>query len=232
MVEGLIEGRAPEQLSALGRGRLKSGREVLQAAMDGDLSARHRLVLKMVLDHLRYLEQELAHLDRYLVAAMNPYAWAWRLLQTIPGIDQISAAMIIIEISDDLTRFGSASRLASWAALCPGNNESAGKRKTGKVRHGNPIVRYLLCEAANAARKTKTLFRAKYESLVIRRGYKKTIIAIAHKLIRTIYIVLARRKPYRDSTFDYEAASVAKNAPRWIRALKKYGYWPQLAPAT
>jgi len=232
MVEGLIEGRAPEQLSALGRGRLKSGREVLQAAMDGDLSARHRLVLKMVLDHLRYLEQELAHLDRYLVAAMNPYAWAWRLLQTIPGIDQISAAMIIIEISDDLRRFGSASRLASWAALCPGNNESAGKRKTGKVRHGNPIVRYLLCEAANAARKTKTLFRAKYESLVVRRGYKKAIIAIAHKLIRTIYIVLDRRKPYRDSAFDYEAASVAKNAPRWIRALKKYGYWPQPTPAT
>jgi len=232
MVEGLIEGRTPEQLSALGRGRLKSGREVLEAAMDGDLSARHRLVLKMILSHLRYLEQELAQLDRYLVAAMQPYIWAWRLLQTIPGIDQISAAMILIEIGDDLRRFGSAARLASWAALCPGNNESAGKRKTGKVRHGNPIVRYLLCEAANAARKTKTLFRAKYESLVIRRGHKKTIIALAHKLIRTIYVLLARRKPYRDSTFDYEAASVAKNAPRWIRALKKYGYWPQVAAAS
>jgi transposase len=111
----------------------------------------------MVLNHLRCLEQELASLNRYLVAAMNPYAWAWRLLQTIPGIDQISAAMILIEISDDLRRFGSASRLASWAALCPGNNESAGKRKTGKVRHSNPIVRYLLCEAANAARKAKNL---------------------------------------------------------------------------
>ena len=122
MVEGLIEGRTPEQLSALGRGRLKSGREVLQAAMDGDLSARHRLVLKMILSHLRYLEQELAQLDRYLVAAMQPYIWAWRLLQTIPGIDQISPAMILIEIGDDLRRFGSAARLASWAALCPGNN--------------------------------------------------------------------------------------------------------------
>ena len=232
MVEGLIEGRAPEQLSALGRGRLKSGREVLQAAMDGDLSARHRLVLTMVLNHLRYLEQQLDELDRTLVAAMKPYAGAWGLLQTIPGIDQISAAMIVIEIGDDLRRFGSASRLASWAALCPGNNESAGKRKSGRIRHGNPIVRYLLCEAANAARRTKTVFLAKYESLVIRRGYKKTIIALAHKLIRTIYVILARRKPYRDSTFDYEAASVAKNAPRWIRALKKYGYWPQPASAT
>ena len=99
--------------------------------------------------------------------------------------------------------------------------EAAGKRKSGKTRHGNPIVRYLLCEAANAARRTKTVFRAKYESLVIRRGHKKTIIALAHKLVRTIFCVLVRRKPYRDSTVDYEAASVAKNAPRWIRALKK-----------
>jgi transposase len=231
MVEGLIAGGMPKQLSALGRGRLKSGCEVLEAAMDGDLSARHRLVLTMVLNHLRYLEHELASLDRYLIAAIEPYAWAWRLLQTIPGIDQIAAAMILIEIGDDLRRFGSASRLASWAALCPGNNESAGKRKSGKTRHGNPIVRYLLCEAANAARRTKTVFRAKYESLVIRRGHKKTIIALAHKLIRTIYVLLARRKPYRDSAFDYEAASVAKNAPRWIRALKKYGYWPQVTAA-
>ena len=232
MVEGLIAGGTPEQLAAHGRGKLKSPRERLEAAMDGDLSQRHRLVLTMVLNHLRYLEQQLDELDRNLVAAMKPYAGAWRLLQTIPGIDQISAAMIVIEIGDDLRRFGSASRLASWAALCPGNNESAGKRKSGRIRHGNPIVRYLLCEAANAARRTKTVFRAKYESLVIRRGYKKTIIALAHKLIRTIYVILARRKPYRDSTFDYEAASVAKNAPRWIRALKKYGYWPQPASAT
>jgi len=197
MVEGLIAGSTPEQLSALGRGKLKSTGEVLEAAMDGDLSPRHRLVLTIILNHLRYLQQELARLDRYLIAAMKPYAWAWRLLQTIPGIDEIAAAMILIEIGDNVHRFGSPSRLASWAALCPGNNESAGKRKSGKTRHGNPILRYLLCEAANAARRTKTVFRAKYDSLVIRRGHKKTIIALAHKLIRTIYFVLARRKPYR-----------------------------------
>ena len=160
---------------------------------------------------------------------MKPYAWAWRLLQTIPGIDEISAALILIEIGDDMRRFASPPRLASWTALCPGNHESAGKRKSGKIRHGNPIVRYMLCEAANAARKTKTVFRAKYSSLVIRRGHKKTIIALAHKLIRTIYFVLARRKPYHDTTVDYEAAIVAKSAPRWIRALKKYGYWPKPA---
>ena len=232
MVEGLIAGGTPEQLCALGKGKLKASPELLQAAMDGELSARHRLVLHAVLDHVGFLERQLIELDRYLITAMKPYAWAWRLLQTIPGIDQIAAAMILIEISDNLSRFGSAARLSSWSALCPGNNESAGKRKSGKTRHGNPIVRYLLCECANAARRTQTMFGSKYKSLVIRRGHKKTIIALAHKLIRTIYFVLTRRQPFRDSSFDYEAASVAKNAPRWIKALKKYGYWPKPAIAT
>ena len=199
--------------------------------MESELSPRHRLILEAAYRHIRYLEDELAALDRYLIEAMQPYAWAWQLLQTLPGIDKISAAMILIEISDDLTHFGTADRLASWAGLCPGNHESAGKRKSGKTRHGNPIVRYLLCEVANAARRTKSVFRAKYDSLVLRRGHKKAILALAHKLLRTIFFVLTRRQPYRDSGFDYEAASVAKNAPRWIRALKKFGYWPTVQPA-
>jgi transposase len=226
MIEGLIAGQAPDELATLGLGPLKDKREVLEAALEGELSARHRLVLESLQKHVHYLEEQLATLDRYLIEAMQPYAWAWELLQTIPGIDAMAAAMILIEISDDLTRFGSADRLASWAALCPGNHESAGKRKSGKTRKGNTIIRYLLCEAANAARRTKSVFRAKYESLVIRRGHKKAIVALAHKLLRTIFFVLTRRQPYRDTGFDYEAASVAKNAPRWIRALKKFGYWP------
>jgi transposase len=230
-VEGLIAGKSPGELATLGLGPLKDKREALEASMEGELSPRHRLILEAAYRHIRYLEDELAALDRYLIEAMQPYAWAWQLLQTLPGIDKISAAMILIEISDDLTRFGTADRLASWAGLCPGNHESAGKRKSGKTRHGNPIVRYLLCEVANAARRTKSVFRAKYDSLVLRRGHKKAIIALAHKLLRTIFFVLTRRQPYRDSEFDYEAASVAKNAPRWIRALKKFGYWPTVQPA-
>jgi len=141
-------------------------------------------------------------------------------------VDAIAAAMILIEISDDMTRFGDADRLASWAALCPGNNESAGKRKSGKTRKGNAIIRYILCECANAARMTKSSLAAKYRSLMIRKSHKKTIVAIAHKLIRTIYFMLARREPYRDPGVDYEAMSAKKNAPRWIKALKKLGLMP------
>jgi transposase len=232
MVEGLIEGKTHEQLAYLGIGQLKDKCEALEASLEGELSPRHRLMFKAAHRHIRYLEEEPLALDRYLIEAMPPYSWAWKLLQTIPGIDPISAAMILIEISDDLSRFGTADRRASWAALCPGHPESAGKRKSGKTCHGNPIVCYLLCEVANAARGTKSVFRAKYDRLVLRRGHKKAIIAALHKLLRTLSFMLTRRPPYRDSGFDDEAQAVAKNAPRWIRALKKFGYWPTTAQAT
>lgn len=230
MIEGLMQGKPPEELVKCARGKLQEKREALLASLDGQLSARHRLLLTHIGAHLRVLQEEIAILDRELLAAMQPYAWAHQLLQTIPGLDVIASAMILIEIGVEMERFGSAGRLASWAALCPGNNESAGKRKSGKTRKGSQMVRTLLIEAALSARRTKSAFRTKYDALVGRRGHKRTIVALAHKLLRTIYFVLARRQPYRDPGIDYEALTVAKHAPRWIKALKKFGYWP--APTT
>ena len=142
--------------------------------------------------HIETLQRELADIDAYLLAAMQPYAWAHRLLQTIPGIDEIAAALILIEIGDDMARFGCAARLACWAALSPGNNESAGKRKSGRTRHGNSIIRFILCECANAARMTKSTLAAKYRSLMVRKSHKKAIVAVAHKMIRLIYLMLTR----------------------------------------
>jgi transposase len=223
MVDGLIDGLAPSELIKLS-GRLKAPRESLLASLDGDLSARHRLVLEEIREHLRELERHLEKLDATLREAMTPYAFAWTLLQTIPGIGEIAAALILIEIGEDLSHFGSADRFASWAALCPGNNESAGKRKSGKTRKGNTMVRYLLCEAANGAIRTASVFREKYRGLVVRRGHKKAVVAIAHKLIRTIYFMFTRRQTYHDSGVDYAAANVKKNAPRWIKALKTHGF--------
>ena len=228
MIEGLIAGQSPAELAALGLGKLRDKQDDLVLALDGDLSSRHRLVLQQLDAHIRFLEQRLTDIDQTLFQAMPPYDWAWRLLQTLPGIDQLAACLILIEIGDDLSHFGSADRFASWAAVCPGNHESAGKRKTGRTRKGNTVLRSILCECANAARRTKSVFAAKYQSLVIRRGHKKAIIALAHKLVRTMFFLLTRRQPYRDSGFDYEAANVAKNAPRWIKALKRFGYWPQV----
>ena len=126
MVAGLIEGKPISELLDMARGALKLKREDLQAALDGDLTKRHMFVLAHLHAHINILEKDLAELDAYILGAMTPYHWAHRLLQTIPGIDQIASALILIEIGDDMTRFGAPDRLAAWAALCPGNNESAG----------------------------------------------------------------------------------------------------------
>ena len=226
MVKALIAGQPIEQMLGLARGKLKQRREELSASLDGDLSARHLFVLGHIEAHIETLQRELAEIDRYMLTALQPYAWAHELLQTIPGIDQIAAALILIEIGDDMTRFGRAQSLACWAALSPGNDESAGKRKSGRTAHGNSIIRCILCECANAARMTKSTLAAKYRSLMVRKSHKKSIIAVAHKMIRLIYLMLSRRQPYIDQAIDYAAMSAKKNAPRWIKQLKSIGRWP------
>ena len=226
MVSALIEGKSIEHMLGLARGKLQQKREELGASLDGDLSARHLFVLGHIEAHIQTLQRELAEIDRYLLAAMRPYAWAHQLLQTIPGVDEIAAALIVIEIGDDMARFGRAQSLACWAALSPGNNESAGKRKSGRTGHGNSTIRFILCECANAARMTKSTLAAKYRSLMVRKSHKKAIIAVAHKMIRLIFVMLSRRQPYLDQGIDYAAMSATKNAPRWIRQLKAIGRWP------
>jgi len=232
MVTGLIDGKPINELLDMARGRLKLKREDLQAALDGDLTVRHKFVLKHIHAHIDILDRDLAELDAYLLGAMAPYQWAHRLLQTIPGIDQIASALILIEIGDDMTRFGSPDRLAAWAALCPGNNESAGKRKSGKIGKGSSIIRYIMCECANSAWKTKSSLATKYKSLMVRKTHKKAIVALAHKIIRLVYLLLTRKVAYHDPQIDYEAMSAKKNAPRWIRQLKSIGKWPDTVQAS
>ena len=151
------------------------------------------------------------------------------LLLTIPGIDTLAAAKLLVEIGDDMNAFGSAARLAKWAGICPGNHESAGQRKRVKTPKGNRYLRALLCEIAWAASRTTSQFKSRYQALVIRRGTKRAIVAIAHKVLKIVYVLLARGVPYRDDTVDYQALAVKRNAPRWIRQLKKFGYLPQSA---
>jgi transposase len=116
MIEGLIEGKPIAQLPELAKGALRTKRDTLEHALEGELSPRHRLVLQQIQGHIRYLEIEMANLDTSLIDAMAPYADYWQLLQTLPGIDQISAALILVEIGTDLTVFGDADHFASWAA--------------------------------------------------------------------------------------------------------------------
>jgi transposase len=225
MVEALIEGeQSPCEIARLARGRLRKKSEELLLALDGHMTDRHRLVLKKIQDHIRYLDGEIEAIDCQIVAAMEPYKEEWQLVQTIPGMDEMSAAMLLIEIGVDMSRFGSKERLSSWAGMCPGNQESAGKRKSGRMRKGNSYVRSILCEAANSARQTDSQFQGLYKGLVIRRGHKRAVMAVGHRILEIVYLLLTRKEPYRDPQIDYEALVVKRNAPRWIEALIRYGY--------
>ncbi len=176
------------------------------------------------MQHIEEIEARITRFDAQLLDELKDEHNKLILLQTLPGIDLIGAAMLLVEIGSDMAVFGNADRLASRVGICPGNNESAGKHKSGRVRKGNLYVRRLLCEFAHAASRTKSVFRSKFQSLRIRRGCKRAIIALAHKLLRTIYFMLERGKHYRDSATDYEALSVQRNAPRWIKALIRFGF--------
>ena len=224
MVKAIIAGQSPCDVLRLASRRLKASREELFDALQGDLTASHRFVLDELMQHIEEIEARITRFDVRLLSELEAEKNTLALLQTIPGVDLIGAAMLLIEIGTDMDAFGSADRLASCVGMCPGNNESAGKRKSGHVRKGNLYVRRLLCEFAHAASRTTSVFKSKFQSLVIRRGYKRAIIAIGHKILRTIFFMIKRHEHYRDSATDYEALSVQRNAPRWIKALTKFGF--------
>ena len=229
MIKALIANKAPHQVLESATRRLKASREELFDALQGELTDSHRFVLDELMQHIEDIENRIVRFDLRLLAGLETERNALALLQTLPGVDLIGAAMLLVEIGTDMDAFGSADRLASWVGICPGNNESAGKRKSGRVRKGNLYVRRLLCEFAHAASRTKSVFKSKFQSLLLRRGHKRSIVAIGHKILRTIFFMLQRREHYRDSATDYEALSVQRNAPRWIKALTRFGFIPAAA---
>jgi transposase len=229
MVKAIIDDRPVHEVLDHASRRLKASREELFDALQGELTASHRFVLHELMLHIEEIEARIARFDARLLDGLAAERNSLALLQTLPGVDLIGAAMLLVEIGADMSAFGSADRLASWVGICPGNNESAGKRKSGRVRKGNLYVRRLLCEFAHAASRTTSVFKSKFQALVIRRGHKRSIVAIAHKLLRTMFFMLKRREHYRDSATDYEALAVQRNAPRWIKALTRFGFIPAVA---
>lgn len=229
MVKALIANQSPSEVLTHATRRLKASREELFDALQGELTDSHRFVLDELMQHIEDIEKRIVRFDLRLLAGLESERNMLALLQTLPGVDLIGAAMLLVEIGTDMDAFGSADRLASWVGICPGNNESAGKRKSGRVRKGNLYVRRLLCEFAHAASRTTSVFKSKFQALVIRRGHKRAIVAVGHKLLRTIFFMLKRREHYRDSATDYEALAVQRNAPRWIKALTRFGFIPAAA---
>jgi len=224
MIKALIADKTTQEVLKFASQRLKASRDELFGALQGELTESHRFVLNELMQHIEEIEQRIVRFDQHLLARLkSEHNWL-ALLQTLPGIDLIGAAMLLVEIGTDMDAFGSADHLASWVGICPGNNESAGKRKSGRVRKGNAYVRRLLCEFAHAASRTTSVFKSKFQSLVVRRGYKRSIVALAHKILRTIFFMFKRREHYRDCATDYEKLSVQRNSARWIKALTRFGF--------
>ena len=229
MVKALIAGQPLTEVLDLA-GRLRASREQLfEALQPEELSGPHLFVLNEVMAHIEELEARMARFDQALIQGLSSWRPQLILLRTIPGIDLMGAAMLLVEIGADMTRFGSAEKLASWVGICPGNNESAGKRKSGKTRKGNAWVRRLLCEFAQAAARSRCALKDKFATLNLRKGHKKSIVALAHKMLRVLFAMLKSNTPYRDRVVDYEALSVQRNAPRWIKMLVKHGFIPAAA---
>ena len=200
MLEALAQGKAtPQEMAELAKGLLRKKIPELEPALEGRLEEHHRFLLELQLRRLEAAEEDLAALQQCIQEKLKPYAKQLALLDEIPGVDWTVAAVIIAELGVDMSVFGSASQLASWAGVCPGNNESAGKRRSSRVPKGNVYLKTALVEAANAATRAKgTYLRDKFFRLKARRGYKRALVAVAHKILVAIYHMFSQQVSYND----------------------------------
>lgn len=200
MLRALVQGEAtPQQMAELAKGLLRKKIPELEPALEGKLEEHHRFLLRLQLQRLDAAERDLAVLKQHIEEKLKPYAAQLTLLQEIPGVDSTLAAVIIAELGVDMSVFESVSQAASWAGVCPGNNESAGKRKSSSVPKGNVYLKTALVEAASAAAKSKgTYLRDKFYRLKARRGYKRAALAVAHKILVAIYHMLSHQVCYNE----------------------------------
>ena len=199
-----VESYHPEELMQYVHGKVKASREDIQEALTGQITDHHKFMLRTILGNMAKTESTIAEIDQKLDAVLEPYNLERELLETVPGVGREVAIAIIAEIGTDMSRFPDQKHLASWAGMSPGSNESAGKNKSGRTTHGNKNLRSALTEAGWAASKTKnTYFSSKYKSLVGRRGKKKAIVALGHKILIAAYFIIKDKVEYRELGEDY-----------------------------
>jgi transposase len=227
MLRAILDGeKDAAKLASMALGRMRKKRPELALALDGRLQEHHRYLLGMQLGRLDAAEADLISLDKLIDAKLQPYREAHQRLMEIPGVDRVVAAVTIAELGVDMKVFGSPHRLASWAGVCPGNHESAGKRRSGTARKGNVHLRSILVQAAVAGSRTKgTYLKDKYHRLKARRGAKRAALAVAHKILVAAYHMLDRLVGYRelgDAFLDQQSHHrVAKSC---VRKLERLGY--------
>jgi transposase len=201
VLEAIVAGTEdPAELASRVTTRVKATRVELEAALAGQVGAHQRLMLATQLRHIAFLEQEIARLDQEVDERLRPFAEAAARLDEIPGVGRRTAQEIITAIGTDMSRFPSARHIASWAKLCPGTKESAGKRSSAGTGKANPHLRTALIEAAQAVARSKkeSYLRAQYHRLAARRGKKRAAVAVAHSILVIAYVMLRDGTHYED----------------------------------
>jgi transposase len=234
MLAALVAGQTDvAAMAELARGRLREKRTPLERALAGTFGPHQRFLVAEILAHIDYLDDTIERLSAEIAERERPFEVVLDCLDTIPGVGRRIAEIIVAEVGPDTQRFPSAGHLTSWAGLCPGQNESAGKRHTGKTRKGNRWLRSALVEAAQAATRSRTYLAAQFRRLRARRGAKKAIVAVAHTILRIVYHLLLDQHPYADlgeTYFDDRQRDLVSR--RLTRRLQRLGYRVHLEPLT
>jgi transposase len=225
MLAALLTGQTdPVVLANLAQGRLRAKRQELQAALVGTLKPHHRFLSAEHLAHSDQLDEAIARVSQEIAAHLQADAEALAHLDTLPGVSLRAAEGLLAEIGTDRSRFPSAKHLASWAGMCPGNYQSAGKQLQGPARKGSPWLRQLWLAAAHAAARTNTYLGAQYRRLAKRRGANKALFAVAHSILRILSHLLQRKVDYHDLGTDFFAErDRAVLQKRLVRRLEHLG---------
>jgi transposase len=233
MLEAMVAGQDdPAQLADLAKRRLRAKIPQLEQALYGKLTEHHRWMLGLLLDQLKATEQFIARLDERIAELTRPQLPVLEKLDAIPGVDRRVAEVLLAEIGPDVTPFPTDAHLASWAGICPGNNESAGKKRSGKTTKGSRWLRQALVQAAWAAsHKKDSYFQAHARNLMHRRGRKRGLVAVAHSLLTVIYHILKEGTAYRDLGSQFLDRLRAKHLIRFhVRRLQSLGLQVNLTP--
>lgn len=233
MLEAISKGiEDPQILAGYAKGRLRGKRPELEEALRGLVGPHQRTMLQSQLRTIEFLDEEVFRMDEEIAERMRPFEEVLERVDGIPGMGRRTAEDVLAEIGDNVSRFPTAAHLASWAKVCPGNNESAGKRKTGKTGHGNPWLRDTLVEAAWGATRTRnTYLAAQYHRLAARRGTKRAIMAVAHSILIIVYALLKNGGKYQDLGGNYfDEHTRSSTLRRSIRRIEALGYQVELQP--
>jgi transposase len=230
IITKIIDGEScPSRLTSYIHGRVKASKEEVQKALEGTLSDDDIIILKHMSFQVKEREQQIISIDEEIKNHSKAFENELRLLQTIPGISEAIALVIISEIGVDMSQFPSHEKLASWAALCPGNNESAGKQKSGRTRRGNNYLKNALVQAAWAASRTKnTYLQSKYKALAARKSGKKAAIAIAHRILVASYYILRDKCEFKELGAQFlDQLQAERKVKYYVKRLEELGYHVQ-----